>query len=283
MIELVCLLSGDIRRGLTDVFSYGRDDVFRLPVVIGVPGENLAVFANKDGGERMREGFVVARRNPYVEELGDGREIFFCRRGKVPVEKFFVGVVAGVGATVTAKDLWRVVGGIEADGDEMSLLVERRIGGEGLVDVGEVARHARAEVSELAAGVDEGEENELALELIEMDGAVALVEQVEVGYGVAGRRDVIGDGRFVVGAGLGDDDDVIELDVGVFVADFVCEDRCGDAIAGMKFAGDARVLEFAVHGHGFHETGDVFAVEGHATVARRDDFAADGEGFLRGR
>ena len=140
---------------------------------------------------------------------------FSVGRGEVPMEEFLVGVVAGVGSAVAAEDFGRVVGGVEADAEKVGLFVEGGVGGEGLVDVGEVAAHARAEVGELAASVDEGEENDLAVELVEVDGAVALVEEVEVGDGVAGRGDVVGDRRFVVGTGLRDDDDVVELDVGV--------------------------------------------------------------------
>ena len=90
------------------------------------------------------------------------------------------------------------------------LAVDGGIGGEGLVDVGEVAAHADAEVGERAARVDEGDEDDLAFELREVDGAAALVEQLEVGNGIAGRRDVVLDGGLVVGARLGGDDDVVE-------------------------------------------------------------------------
>ena len=102
------------------------------------------------------------------------------------MEEFSVGVVAGVGATVAAENLRSVVGGVKADAEKVSLVVEGWVGGEGFVDVSEVAAHAWAEVSELAAGVDEGHKNDLALELVEMDGAVALVEELEVGNGSPG-------------------------------------------------------------------------------------------------
>ena len=81
MIESGCLLSGESRRGLTDVFSYRRDDVFGLPVVVGIPGDDLAVLADEDGGERVGERFVVAWSDADVEELRDGGKIFFCWRG----------------------------------------------------------------------------------------------------------------------------------------------------------------------------------------------------------
>jgi len=127
------------------------------------------------------------------------------------VEEFFVGVFAGVGSAVAAEDLGGVVGGVEANAEKVGLIAEGRVGVEGLVDVGEVAGHARAEIGHGAAGVDEGDEKGLAFELGEADGAVALIAEVEVGDGVAGVGDVVLDGGFVVGAGLSGDDDVVEF------------------------------------------------------------------------
>ena len=59
------------------------------------------------------------------------------------------------------------------------------IGGERFVDGGEVAVHAGAVVVEWAAGVDEGDEDDLAFELIEVDGVAVLVEERQLGI-VAG-------------------------------------------------------------------------------------------------
>ena len=71
----------------------------------------------------MSEGFVVARSHSHIEILCNRSEIFFRRSGEVPMKELFVGVVAGVGAAVAAKNFRSVVGGIEADADEMSLMV----------------------------------------------------------------------------------------------------------------------------------------------------------------
>ena len=280
MCESALLLSGSRRRRLTGVFSYSSDDVFRLPIAVRIPRDDFAVFADENRRERMSEGFVVAGGDANVEELRDRGKIFFRWSNEVPVQKFFVGVVAGVRTAVAAKHLRCVVGRIEADGDEMSLFVERRIGGKSFVDVGEVAAHARAEVRKLATSVDEGEENNLALELIEVDDAIALVKEVEVGDGVARSGNVIRDCGLIVGARLGDDHDVVELDVGEVVTNLVCVDRRSNAIAGMEFAGDAGVFELVVHRHRFHEAGDVLSVKGYATVTRRDHLASYGERFL---
>ena len=165
----------------------------------------------------MSEGFVVASCDTNVEELSDCGKIFFRWGSEVPMQKFFVCVVTGVRATVAAKYLRCVVGRIEADGDQMSLLIERRISCKRFVDVGEVAAHTRAEVRELTASVDKGEKNDFAFELFEVDGTVALIEEMEVRHGVARSGNVIGDGGLVVGTGLGDDDDVVEANVGVAV------------------------------------------------------------------
>jgi hypothetical protein len=270
-----------VRRRLTGFFSHSSDNVFGVPVVGGIPGNDPAVFADEDGRERVREGFVVTWGDANIEVLGNGREVLFGRRGEVPVEEFLVRIVTGIGATITAENLRRVVGRIEADGDEVGLFVERGIGSEGFVDVSEVAAHAGAEVGELAAGVDEGKEHDPALELTEMNGAVALIEEVEVGDGVARGGNVVLNGRFVVGASLGDDDDVVELDVGVICAICGCKNFGGDAIAGVELAENRGILEFVVHDHGLHKARNIFAVEGDAGGGGAEDFAADGEGLLR--
>src|SRR6202044_3006254 len=96
---------------------------------------------------------------------------------------------------------------------------------------------------------------------------------------VAGSGDVVGDRWLVVGTGLRDDDDVVETNVGVAFVTLVGKDFSCDAVAGVEFAGDAGVLELVIHGHGFHEAGDVFAVEGDRGSFNGEDFAANGEGF----
>ena len=83
-------------------FAEGDEDFFRVPVVGGVPGYDPAVFADQDGREGVGEGFAVARGDTDVEELCNRGEIFFCGSREVPVEEFFVGVIAGVGAAVAA-------------------------------------------------------------------------------------------------------------------------------------------------------------------------------------
>jgi hypothetical protein len=281
MTESDSLLSGDSWRRLSGVFSYCGYNLIWIPVVGWVPGDDLAVFADEDRREGMGEGLAIAGGNTDIKELGKGREIFLGGRCEVPVEKLFVGVVAGVGAAVAAEHLGSIVARVKADAEEMSSAVEGRIGCEGVVDVGEVTAHPRAKVGELAAGVDEGHQDEFAFELVEMDRAITLIDEVEVGDRVAGGGDVVGDRRLVVGTSLGDDHDVVELDVRVAVPVLVRENLCGDAITGVKLAGDAGVFEFIVHGHRFHETGNAFAIEGDMSGIRCHYFAADSEGLLR--
>ena len=63
-----------------------------------------------------------------------------------------VGVAAGVGSAVAAEDFGGVVGGVEADAEEVGFGVEVGVGGEGFVDLGEVAGHARAVVGQAGSG-----------------------------------------------------------------------------------------------------------------------------------
>ena len=228
----------------------------------------------------MGDGPGVGAGDAYVEELRDCWEVFFRRCGEVPVEEFFVGVLAGVGSAVAAEDLGGVVGGVEADADKVGLIAEGGVGVEGFIDVGEVARHAGAEVGHGAAGVDEGDENGLALELGEADDAVALIAEAEVGDLVAGIGDVVLDGGFVVGAGLGGDDDVVEFGVTGTGGVLRHYDAGGDAVAGVEFGEGHRVLDLVGHSHGVHEAGDGFVVERDVAGVGGDDFAADREGLF---
>ena len=71
--------------------------------------------------------------------------------------------VSGEGSSVAlavafAEDRRSVVGGIEADAEQVSLGAERGVSLERSIYFGEVAGHAGAEFGEVAAGVDEGEE-----------------------------------------------------------------------------------------------------------------------------
>src|SRR5271170_1943310 len=45
---------------LGNVFSDGGNDIVGLPLVRGVPLDDLAILADEHGGERVREGFAVA-------------------------------------------------------------------------------------------------------------------------------------------------------------------------------------------------------------------------------
>ena len=147
-------------------------------------------------------------------------------------------VVAGVGAAVAAQNFRRVVGGVEADAEQVRVFVERGVGLQGLVDVGEVAAHARAVVGERATGVDEGHQDDFAVKLLEVDRAIGLVEQLEVGNVVALGGDVVVDSGLVVGARLGDDDDVVQAEVGGAGVVVIGEQGSGDEVAGVKFGED---------------------------------------------
>lgn len=252
------------------------EDVRWLPVVGGVPGDDFAVLADEDGGERVGEGLRIAGGDAHVEVLGHTGEFVGGWGGEVPVLKGLVGEAPRVGAAVAAEDLRRVVGGVERDAQEVGLPVELGVGGEGLVNVGEVMAHAGTEIRKLAAGVDEGHQNGATAELVEMDGAVALVAKGEVGDWIAGRGDVVLNGGFVVRFGLGDDDDVIEESGVEAVGILVDEDGCGDAVAGVDFGDDAGIPELVGHGHGAHEAGDGLVVERDVGAVEVDDSAADG-------
>src|SRR5580698_5350773 len=102
MIDLCLLLSGGIVCRLNGVLSDCCDDVIWLPFIGWIPLDDLAIFTDEDRRQGVSEGLAVPRRHTYVEELSDGREIFYRWGREVPMSKPFVGVVPRVGTAVTA-------------------------------------------------------------------------------------------------------------------------------------------------------------------------------------
>ncbi len=259
------------------------EDIRYGPVVGGVEGDDLAVLADDQGGEGVLKYSFRSWGDAEVEVLLHLGEFGEGGGGEVPVLEGLVGVAAGVGGAVAFEDGRGVVGGVEADGEEVGLGVEFGVGLEGLVDLGEVLAHARAEVGEGAAGIDEGHDEDLAAELVEAEGVAGLVEDGEVGDGVAGCGDVVLDGGDVVGAGLGDDDDLFEVHrVGLFGGE---DEGGGDEVAGVELGVGGGVDEGVGHGHGGHEAGDLVGLESELVVGsvEGDDGAADVVGLVGGR
>ena len=242
-------------RRLEQLFHVGQE-LIGGPVVGGVPPIDAAALIDDDGREGVRDGAVLLGRGSDEEEMEDGGEFFLGRSGEVPVGEFFLGIAAGVGASVAAEDSGGVVCRVEADAEEVSFRVEGGVDGERLVNLGEVAAHARAVICERAAGVDEGDEQNFAAELRDVDDFAALVEEPEVGDGIAGVERLVDDGRLVVGFGLANDDDVVEGALGVG-----CEEVGGDGVSGMELTDDAGVPEGVGHDHGLHVAGDGVGVE----------------------
>ena len=245
-----------------------RQNFGGCPVVGGVEGEDLAIFADDYGAERVLEGSVFAGCDADVEELLHFGEFGDGGCGKLPVLEGFVDVVAGVGRAIAAQDFGCVVGGIEADAEQVRVLVERGVGLQRLVDGGEVAADMGAVIGERTAGVDESHDDDLAAKLLEIDGAIGLVEEREIGNVIAFCGDVVVDNGFVVGARLGDDNDVCEAKVGGAGGIVIGEEGGGDEVAGVELGEDGGVVEAIGHGHRGHQAYDGVVLEG--------DFAGGG-------
>lgn len=231
------------------------------PVVGGVKGYDFTVLANDDGRKGVLEGSAFSGCDADVEvlfhlwKLGDGG------RGEIPMLEGLFDIVAGVGGAVTAQDPGRVVGGIEADTEQMRLAVEGWIGLEGLVDFGEVVAHAGAVIGEWAAGVDEGHDDDFAMELVQADLMAGLIEQRKVRDGVARCGDMILDSGLVVGARLRDDDDFFEAHVLWAGGIAVGKEGGRDEVAGMQFGEGGWIFKAIGHGHGVHQAGDGVVLE----------------------
>lgn len=81
---------------------------------------------------------------------------------------------SGAGETVCAQNLGRVVGGVEADAEQVRSAVTCRIGADLAVDRGELMADARAEVGERAARIDERQQQGLATILMQRDPLAVL-------------------------------------------------------------------------------------------------------------
>ena len=79
----------------------------------------------------------------------------------------FFGVSASVRASVAAQYRGRVVFRVETDAEQMSFGVERGIGGQQLIQVGEVTAHQRTELGGGAAGIDKRQHQNLAAKLLQ--------------------------------------------------------------------------------------------------------------------
>ena len=92
---------------------------------------------------------------------------------------------SGAGKTVRAENFGSVVGGVEADAEQVSLAVAGGIDADLAVDGGELVADTRAEIGEGAARIDESEEQGLAAILMQRNALAVLVDEVEVGDVVA--------------------------------------------------------------------------------------------------
>ena len=81
---------------------------------------------------------------------------------------------SGAGEAVCAQNLGRVVGGVEADAEQVRSAVACRISTDLAVDRGELMADARAEVGERAARIDEREQQGLATILMQRDTLTVL-------------------------------------------------------------------------------------------------------------
>jgi hypothetical protein len=135
-------------------------------------------------------------------------------------------------------------------------------------------RDQGAKVGQRAAGIDKREQQRLAAELIQMDRAAILIAELEVGDRVAGRGNMVKDGRFVVRLRLSDNNNVIQENVAVGILRH--EHVGGNCIARMKFTQDAGIFQLIRHRHGVHETRNGFMID--RRLARswvgRDDLSA---------
>ena len=129
------------------------------------------------------------------------------------------------------------------------------------IDHGEVVRDQRAKIRHRAARVNEGDEQRLAAELIEMNRAPVLIAQLEIGNRVARRGHVIEHRRLVIGLALRNHHNVIEHNVRIGI--LRDQHIGGDGVAGMQLAENARILQLVGHGHRIHEAGNGLMIHRH--------------------
>ena len=178
---------------------------------------------------------------------------------------------SGTGVAVGAQNLGGVVGGIEADAEQVGFAVAGGIGADLVVDGGELVADARAEVGERAARVDESEKQGLAPILTELDGLAVLVDELEVRHVIAGSRDVQGRAGLAGGSfRMRGDFDVLQP---VFV--LLDDDIGADRVAGLQLIEIGSRLDGIRHNHAVHEARDGFVVDvGRVRVLIHRDYVS---------
>src|SRR5215217_592575 len=101
-------------------------DVFRFPVVSNVNLRDLAIRIYDHGSQSVND-LVLLREICEPKKLRNVFHLPGCASGKFPVCKSLVLVALSVCSTIAAQHLRRVVRGIDADAEQVSLFIELRI------------------------------------------------------------------------------------------------------------------------------------------------------------
>ena len=127
-----------------------------LPVGAVIPLENFSVRRDDGGGEGVSDqaAFFSVGQGEIIGELGQ----FSLRDcGEFPVREECGIFASGAGETVGAQDFGRVLGGIEADAEQVGFAVTRGIGANLSIDGGEFMGDTGTEIGKRAASVDQRE------------------------------------------------------------------------------------------------------------------------------
>src|ERR1700722_3676537 len=89
------------------------------------------------------------------EVPGEIRQLGFRNRQEFPALEERRIFAPGAGETIGAQNLGRVMFRIEADAEQMSLAIARRVGPQLFVDRRELVAYARAEIGKRATRVDQ--------------------------------------------------------------------------------------------------------------------------------
>lgn len=236
-----------------------------------VPLHDLAVGADDGGAEVVGDESAFGL-DGEREEVGDLGEVGGLRRSEFPFVEQSRRMRVRHGKSVVAQDLGSVMLRVEADAQQASAR-ERGIVAELLVDLGEVAAHARAEIGEWAARIDKGDEQNFPAILPYRNALAALIGEREVGDIFSGGGHV----QSVRGCGgrncrVTGDFDVLEPGVGagVVIVGLGEDQNGGNGIAGLELREDALGPDFIDHRHGVHDAGNQIVLDGGRLVLNVD-------------
>src|SRR5271157_2894803 len=158
-----------------------------LPIVSRVYLGYFAVLADQDRDQPVND-LAILLVVSQSEEVGDLAHLLRRSRRELPMREPGIDP-ANVPLAIAAQHRRLVVLRVNTDAEQLRFAECLRVLLQLLHHLREIVAHPQAVVRKRASRVDEGEQQRLAGELVEVDRLAVLVDQCKVGHFVTGLRD----------------------------------------------------------------------------------------------